>query len=89
MFNVGTFAKQVRVRGYSRGRAMILHGPLQLGAVHVLAIECAGSLLRGRDACRKLGIAIAASRPMMAMTIMISMRVNPALCFVFMAFLMH
>src|SRR5258705_9263246 len=38
-------------------------------------------------ACRKLGIAIAASRPMMATTIMISMRVNPALCVVFMAFL--
>src|SRR5436190_19980049 len=38
-------------------------------------------------ACRKLGIAIAASRPMMATTTMISMKVNPYLCFVFMAFL--
>src|SRR2546425_4110306 len=38
-------------------------------------------------ACRKLGIAIAASRPMMATTTMISMRVNPTLYFVFMAFL--
>ena len=49
MFNVGTFAKQVRVRGYGRGRAMIFHGPLQLGAVHALAIESASSLLRGCD----------------------------------------
>src|SRR5207249_11329438 len=38
-------------------------------------------------ACLKPGIAIAASRPMMATTTMISMRVNPALCILFMAFL--
>jgi hypothetical protein len=55
MFYVGTFAKEVGVRGYGRWRAMIFHGPLQLGAVHVLAIEGAGSLLRGRNGVPETG----------------------------------
>src|SRR2546425_2066619 len=55
MFNVGTFAKEVGVRGDGRWRAMIFHGPLQLGAVHVLAIERAGSLLCGRDGVPETG----------------------------------
>ena len=55
MFNVGIFAKEVGVRGDGRGRAVILHGPLELCAVNVLAIEGADSLLRGRDSVPETG----------------------------------
>jgi hypothetical protein len=49
------------------------------GAVKLTEVVDARVLLRGRTRLRKLGIAIAARRPIMATTIMISTRVKPAL----------
>jgi hypothetical protein len=55
MLNVGAVAKEVGVGGDRSGRLMILHGPLHLGSVNVLAIQRASSLLRGRDGVFEAG----------------------------------
>jgi len=55
MFNVGAFAEGLGLLGSRRWRSMIFHGPLQLCAIDVLAIDSADSLLCGRDGVPEAG----------------------------------
>src|SRR6185503_5333284 len=55
MFDVSVLAKEVGVSGEGVGRAMVFRCPLQFGAVDVLAIEAADSLLRGPDGVAETG----------------------------------
>ena len=55
MFDVSVLAKEVGVSGEGVGRPMVFRCPLQFGAVDVLAIESADSLLRGRKGVPETG----------------------------------
>ena len=75
------FVRAVEVGGERRvGRGLLVfQGPLFLGAVNLAQVVDAGVGLGLVARFQKLGIAIAANRPMMATTIMISTSVKPDL----------